>query len=68
MNDAIEASFDRRSFGIQLIESMIPYELDGEVDLEVIDGGVSFQAVIPLENCTIDIGRVRGQIRNEDIH
>lgn len=68
VNDAIEASFDRRSFGIQLIESMIPYELDGEVDLEVIDGGVSFQAVIPLENCTIDIGRVRGQIRNEDIH
>ncbi len=63
-----EASFDRRSFGIQLIESMIPYELDGEVVLDVVDGGVSFQATVPLENCTIDIGRVRGRIRDEDVH
>ena len=68
MPEGFEASFDRRSFGIQLIESMIPYELDGEVDLEIIDGGVSFQATIPLENCTIDIGRVRGQIRDEETH
>ena len=66
MADGYEASFDRRSFGIQLIESMIPYELDGEVDLEIIDGGVSFQATIPLENCMIDIGRVRGQVRDEE--
>ena len=63
-----EANFDRRSFGIQLIESMIPYELDGEVSLEVVDGGISFDAAIPLENCLIDIGRVRGRIREEDAH
>ena len=67
MPDDFKISFDRRSFGIQLIESMIPYELDGRVEIDVVDCGISFEAIIPLENCTIDIGRVRGRILREDL-
>lgn len=36
-------------FGTQLIESLIPYELDGEVDIQFSGEGLVFEARIPIE-------------------
>lgn len=57
---------EKKRFGLQLIESMIPYELNGDVNLEFRPEGLAFETSIPLENCHVDIGRVRGSFNQSE--
>ncbi|MCH2132945.1 MAG: PAS domain S-box protein [Phycisphaerales bacterium] len=56
---------EQKNFGMQLIEGMIPYELEGEVTVEFQDKGFRFDASIPLSNCQYEIGRLRGHASDE---
>lgn len=58
----------QKHFGLELIESMIPYELNGEVSLDFRPEGLKFEARIPLDHCQRDIGRVRGRIEEGEGH
>ncbi|MCH2148534.1 MAG: PAS domain S-box protein [Phycisphaerales bacterium] len=40
----------RPSFGMQMLESLIPYELDGEVDISLAADGLVFESSIPIEH------------------
>ncbi|MDG2424250.1 MAG: PAS domain S-box protein [Phycisphaerales bacterium] len=55
---------EHKGFGFSVLESMIPYELAGEVALDFRSEGLVFNARIPLDQCRRDMGRVRGQIRD----
>lgn len=40
------------SFGMQILESLIPYELDGRADMDLSGDGLVFESSIPLANIT----------------
>ena len=40
------------SFGMQILKSLIPYELDGQSDMDLSGDGLVFESSIPLGNIT----------------